>query len=137
MWIVARTAWLAAFCLLGLGPFIVMKVVTGPSAPTVAADIADAALPPEAANFQSDTLAKADRLPTFLRPDSKQVATSPAEAGPPVVAQPALLNDPPKFVARHWHEGDAGPAVRPKLTRRTTGKKRHTAIASITHANGH
>jgi hypothetical protein len=129
-----RTAWLAAFCLLGLGPFIFIKVGTGTSAATVAADIVDA--PPVMANSQVDTLAKADRLPTFQQTEAKKAATlSLATVAPADVVQPHTTDDPPKIAGRHWHEGDALPTTKRKLTRRPGGKKRDTAIASGAHAN--
>jgi hypothetical protein len=129
-----RTAWLAAFCLLGLGPFIFIKVGTGTSAATVAADIVDA--PPVTANSQVDTLAKADRLPTFQQTEAKKAATlSLATVAPADVVQPHTTDDPPKIAGRHWHEGDALPTTKRKLTRRPGGKKRDTAIASGAHAN--
>ena len=129
-----RTAWLAAFCLLGLGPFIFIKVGTGTSAATVAADIVDA--PPVTANSQVDTLAKADRLPTFQQTEAKKAATlSLATVAPADVVQPHATDDPPKIAGRHWHEGDALPTTKRKLTRRPGGKKRDTAIASSAHAN--
>jgi hypothetical protein len=129
-----RTAWLAAFCLLGLGPFIFIKVGTGTSAATVAADIVDA--PPVTANSQVDTLAKADRLPTFQQTEAKKAATlSLATVAPADVVQPHTTDDPPKIAGRHWHEGDALPTTKRKLTRRPGGKKRDTAIAASAHAN--
>jgi hypothetical protein len=129
-----RTAWLAAFCLLGLGPFIFIKVGTGTSAATVAADIVDA--PPVTANSQVDTLAKADRLPTFQQTEAKKAATlSLATVAPADVVQPHTTDDPPKIAGRHWHEGDALPTTKRKSTRRPGGKKRDTAIASSAHAN--
>jgi hypothetical protein len=129
-----RTAWLAAFCLLGLGPFIFIKVGTGTSAATVAADIVDA--PPVTANSQVDTLAKADRLPTFQQTEAKKAATlSLATVAPADVVQPHTTDDPPKIAGRHWHEGDALPTTKRKLTRRPGGKNRDTAIASSAHAN--
>ena len=131
-----RTAWLAAFCLLGLGPFIFIKVGTGTSAATVAADIVDAPPPPVTANSQEDTLAKADRLPTFQQTEGKKAATlSLATVAPANVIQPHTTDDPPKIAGRHWHEGDALPTTKRKLTRRPGGKKRDTAIASSAHAN--
>jgi hypothetical protein len=131
-----RTTWLAAFCLLGLGPFIFIKVGTGTSAPNVAADIVDAAPPPVTANSQVDTLAKADRLPIFQQTETKKAATlSLAAIAPADVVQPLTPDDPPKIVGRHWHEGDALPAIKRKLARRPAGKKRDTTIASSAHAN--
>jgi|SRR5665213_3675002 len=132
-----RTAWLAAFCLLGLGPFIFIKVGTGTSAPTIAANIVDAAPPPVTANSQVDTLAKADRLPTFQQTETKKAATlSLAAVAPADVVQPPPPDDPPKIVGRHWHEGDALPVIKRKLARRPAGKKkRDTTISSSAHAN--
>jgi hypothetical protein len=132
---VARTAWLTVFCLLGVGPVILVKVVTGTSAPPVAADIVDAVRPPVTANLQEDTLAKSDRLPVFPHSETKQAAVPSLSAVVPVNAvQPPIPDDPPKIVARHWHEGNSLPGMKRKLIRRTTGKRRDTTIASDTRA---
>jgi hypothetical protein len=131
--IVTRIAWLAVFCLLGLGPFAFVKVVTGSSAPTVAADIVDTASPPVTANLQ-DSLAKADRLPVFHQPEPKQAGSSLAAIAPTDAVQPPTLEDhPSKIVARHWHEGDTPPAINRKSRRRAVG--RDTTIAFSAHAN--
>jgi hypothetical protein len=131
-----RTAWLAAFCLLGLGPFIFIKVGAGTSAATVAADIVDAPPPPVTANSQGDTLAKADRLPTFQQSETKKAATlSLATVALADIVQPHTTENPSKIVGRHWHEGDALPATKRKLTRRPAGKKRDSTIASSARAN--
>ena len=137
MQIVARTAWLGVFCLLGLGPVIFVKVVTGASAPPVTADMVDAAPPSVAVNLKEDTLAKADRLPGFQRIDTKQTSTLPVAAAAPadVVLQP-MPDQPPTIVGRHWHEGDPFQATKRKPGRRMTDKKRDTTIASSAHANG-
>jgi hypothetical protein len=133
---VSRTAWFAAFCLLGLGPFIFAKVVTGTTAPPVAADIVDAARPPVKASLQEDTLAKSDRLPTFQQTEAKQAAAAMLAAVVPADAvQPPTPDDPPKIVGRHWHEGDSVSATKRKLARRPTGKKRDTTIASSARAS--
>jgi hypothetical protein len=138
MLIVARTAWLAAFCLLGLGPFIFIKVGTGTSAATVAADIVDAPPPPVMANSQEDTLAKADRLPTFQQTEAKKAATlSLATVAPADVVQAHTTDDPPRIMGRHWHEGDALQTTKRKLTGRPGGKKRDTTIVSSAHTNEH
>jgi hypothetical protein len=47
-----------------------------------------------------------------------------------------IPDDPSKIVPRHWHEGNALPAAKRKLTRRPIGKKRETTIASNARANG-
>jgi hypothetical protein len=132
-WIVARIAWLAVFCLLGLGSFAFVKVVTGTSAPTVAADIVDTALPPVTANLQ-DSLAKADRLPVFHKTEPKQADLSLAAIAP-ADAEPHTLEDhPSKIVARHWHEGDGRSTINRKPRCRPVG--RDTTTASSAHANG-
>lgn len=129
-----RTAWIALFCLLGLGPFVFIKLATGTSAPQVAADLADAALPPAAANYH-DTLAKADRLPTVQQTETRKAAAlSLATVAPADVVQQPAPDNPPKIVGRHWHEGDAHPAAKRKLTRWSAGKKRDTTIAAA-HTN--
>jgi hypothetical protein len=132
---VPRTAWIALFCLLGLGPFIFMKLGTGATAPQVAADVVDAATSPITANYQ-DTLAKADRLPTFQQTEeNKAAALSVATVAPADLVQPPVSDNLPKIVGRHWHEGDALPSSKRKLTRRPAGKKRDTTIASSAHVN--
>ncbi len=85
----ARTAWLGVICLLGLGPFIFVKVVTGASAPPVAADMVDATPAAVTGKLQEDTLAKADRLPIFQQTDITQAANVPVAAANPadVVSQ--------------------------------------------------
>jgi hypothetical protein len=52
-----------------------MKVVSGTSAPPLAADIADAARPSAAVTVPENTLAKSDRLPVF-RPIEAQSGAS-------------------------------------------------------------
>jgi hypothetical protein len=127
--IVPRTAWIALFCLLGLGPFIIMKLAAGASAPQVAADVVDAAPSSVTENYQ-DTLAKADRLPTFQQTEKRKAAAlSVATVAPADFVQPPASDDPSKIVGRHWHEGDALPSSEQKLTRRRAGKKRDTKIA--------
>lgn len=125
-----RTAWIALFCLLGLGPFVFIKLATGTFAPQVAGDLAGAAPPPAAANYQ-DTLAKADRLPTVQQTETRKVvALSLPTVAPADFVQPPAPDNPPKIVGRHWHEGDALPATKRKLTRWPAGKKRDTTIAA-------
>ena len=133
--VVARTAWLGVFCLLGLGPFIFVKVVTGASTSPVAADIVDAKPPPPVtAILQEDTLAKADRLPVFKQTDTRQASTvSLAAVAPADVVEQRTPNELPKIVGRHWHEGRS---LVPKPTRRSASKKGDTTIASTVHANG-
>jgi len=126
-----RTAWLAAFCLLGLGPFIFIKVGTGTSAATVAADIVDAPPPPVTANSQVDTLAKADRLPTFQQTETKKAATlTLAAVDAAETVRVAMPDDPPKIVGRHWHETTSLLANNRKPTRLSDSKKRNTATAA-------
>lgn len=132
--IVRRTAWIVLFCLLGLGPFIFMKLVGGASAPRVTADVVDAAPSSVTASYQ-DTLAKADRLPTFQQTESKAAALSVPTVAPADFVQPPASDNLPKIVGRHWHEGDALPSSRRKLTRRPAGKKRDTTMASSAHVN--
>jgi hypothetical protein len=134
---VARTVWLAAFCLLGLGPFVLMKVVTGTSARPVAADIVGAARPSVTASLPEDTLGKSDRLPEFHPTEVKQEEATVTPAVAPMEAvQPSVQDDPPKIVPRHWHEGDTIRGAKRKLTRRSTGKRSDTTIASNARANG-
>jgi hypothetical protein len=131
-WIVARTVWLTAFCLLGLGPFVLMKVVTGTSAPPVLADIADAARPPAMASVPADTLAKSDRLAVLHPTETKQtaiVAVAPADA-----VQPSSLDNRPMIVPRHWHEASALPTAKRKLTHRPSSKRPDMTIASNSRA---
>lgn len=130
----ARTAWLTAFSLLGLGPFVLMKVVTGTSAPPVAADLTGAR-PSAMASSPEDSLAKSDRLPVF-RPSETKPAAALAAAAPAEAVQPPIPDDSPNIVPRHWHEGSALPAAKRKLTRRQISKKRDTTVASNAHANG-
>jgi hypothetical protein len=120
---------------LGLGPFVLMKVVTGTSAPPIAANIADAAQAPAIATLPGDTLAKSDRLPVF-RPTETKSAAVVATVDPTDAVQPPIPDIPPKIVPRHWHEGGALPAAKRKLTRRSIGKKRDTTVASNVHVNG-
>lgn len=129
-WIVARTAWLTVFCLLGLGPFVFVKVITGAPATTVAADIVDATQPLAKANAQEDSLGKADRLPVFRRTEIKQAATlSLAAIGPVDTVQAPMPDDPPRIVGRHWHEANSLPAINRKPTRQP-GRERQTTAAS-------
>jgi hypothetical protein len=126
-----RTAWLAAFCLLGLGPFIFIKVGTGTSAATVAADIVDVPPPPAKANAQEGSLSKADRLPVFRQTELKQAATlSLAAVDPAETVRVAMPNDQPKIVGRHWHETTSLLANNRKPARLTDGKKRNTVTAA-------
>jgi hypothetical protein len=134
MLIVARTVWLIAFCLLGLGPFALMKVVTGTSAPPVAADMADTTRPSVIAGSPEDILAKSDRLPVYHPNDAARAATVAAVIST-VATQAPASDDPPKIVPRHWHEGNALPATKRKLSRRPPGKNRNTTVASNAHAN--
>jgi hypothetical protein len=130
--ILPRTAWLAVFCLLGICPFVLAKVLG--SAPPVAADIVDT--PPVTPNLPGDTLAKADRLPVFRPAEAKQSATlSPAEIAPVNTVQPTIPHDHPTIVARHWHEGDVLPVAKRKPNR-ASGRKQDTTIASSARANG-
>jgi hypothetical protein len=130
-WIMTRTAWLAAFCLLGLGPFIFIKVGTGTSAATVAADIVDAPPPPARANAQEGTLGKADRLPVFRQTEIKQPATlSLAAVDPAETVRAAMPDDLPKIVGRHWHETTSPLANNRKPARLPDSKKRNTATAA-------
>jgi hypothetical protein len=124
-----RTAWLAAFCLLGLGPFIFIKVGTGTSAATVAADILDA--PPAKANAQEGALSKADRLPVFRQTELKQAATlSLAAVDPAETVRAAMPDEPPKIVGRHWHETTSPLINNRKPARLADSKKRNTATAA-------
>jgi hypothetical protein len=128
---VARTAWLIVFCLLGLGPFICVKVVMSTTMPMVAADAVDAALPPAKQSVQQDTLGKVDRLPTFQQTESKQRPALSLAAVVPAETVQAPLPDSPKFVGRHWHETSSLSAInrRPKSR---PGIKQHdtTAVSS-------
>jgi hypothetical protein len=131
---VARAVWLGVFCLLGIGPFIFVKVVTGTSAQPLAADIVDAMSPPSTAYLQEDILAKADRLPVFKQADTRQASTvSLATAAPAHVVQ-RPIPDPPTIVGRHWHKGDSFQDAKRRPSRRLTGKKRAPTIASSAHA---
>jgi hypothetical protein len=126
-----RTAWLAAFCLLGLGPFIFIKVGTGTSAATVAADIVDVPPPPAKANAQEGSLSKADRLPVFRQTELKQAPTlSLAAVDPAKTVREAMPDEPPKIVGRHWHETTSLLANNRKPTRLSDSKKRNTVTAA-------
>jgi hypothetical protein len=126
-----RTAWLAAFCLLGLGPFIFIKVGTGTSVATVAADIVDAPPPPAKANGQEGALSKADRLPVFRQTEIKRAATlTLAAVDPAETVRVAMPDDPPKIVGRHWHETTSPLANNRKPARLPDSKKRNTATAA-------
>ena len=133
----ARTVWLAAFCLLGLGPFVLIKVVTGTSAPPLTADVLDVARSNVPAISPEDTLGKSDRLPVFHPTDATQEqATVTAAVAPVEAVQPLKQDNPPKIVPRHWHEGEAIPGAKHKPARRSSSKKGDTTIASIARASG-
>jgi hypothetical protein len=135
---VARTVWLAAFCLLGVGPFALIKVITATSAPPIATDIVSAGKTSEAAGTPEETLAKSDRLPILHPIEAKrEQVTLTAAAAPPQTAQLPKQDDTPKIVPRHWHEGETIPGAKHKLTRRLSGKGSNTTVASNRRANEH
>jgi hypothetical protein len=125
------TAWLTVFCLLGVGPFISVKVMTRAPAAMVAADITDAAPPSEKANAQEGTLGKADRFPVFRQTEIKQAATSSlAAVDPAETVQAPMPDDRPKIVGRHWHETTSLLANNRKPTRLSDSKKRNAVTAA-------
>ena len=132
----ARTVWLVAFCLLGVGPFALIKVISATSAPPIAADIVDAGKILEAAGMPEELLAKSDRLPVFYPIEAKREQVNvTAAAAPPKTAQLPKQDDTPKIVPRHWHEGETVPGAKHKLTRRLSGKGSNTTVASNGRAN--
>jgi hypothetical protein len=134
----ARTAWLTVFCLLGLGPFVLVKAFSGTSTPSIAADVVDAPLALQSS--QGDTLAKADRLPVFRQPEAEQAAKlSMAAVAPAVALTPpddvqAPVAEEPKIVARHWHAGDPIPKGKRNSERRLSPKR--NKVASSLQTNG-
>ena len=137
-WIVPSAAWLTVFCLLGLGPFISAKVITGMSVPTVAADVVDAAPPPAKAYVRQDSLGQADRLLAFQPTEIKQVPTlSLAAIAPAESVQAPLRDDPPGIVGRHRHETNSLPATDRKPTARPGSGIRDTMAASGVKAQPH